>query len=281
MAENSRDMYVKNARSLKRKARELLYAGQNHLELIISIIIAVTFCVVPIVACYLASEVIDENVLDILLMAIEIFISIPLFSGIYRMIGLAFKNKEYGLIDIFWAFSSIKNYFKVIFMNFISFLKTITPLSIGFILSTVAVEILGNLNIMHELAVAIGGMIMAVEVLLFLPLCSRFYAVRFLVTVEYCGVIQAVKYSWRLTKRNSVKLTLLNISLWPIALVSVVALLVPFIVYTLPFLICVYTVVCGKLVRADETEKLLIELQNDICPEPIAEGVEEINEQDS
>lgn len=278
---NARNMSHKKIRLLKSKARDLLFAGQNHLQFILAFIIVATFCVIPIVTCYLAGELFDEAAITVILLVIEIFVAFPLFSGIYVMVGNASRNKEYGLIDIFFAFSSIKNYFRVIFMNLICFLKYVTPLSIGFIVYTVAAEILGSFNVPHELALAVGGIIMTVVIVLLLPLCSRFYAVRFLVTVEDLGVIKAVKRSWQITKRNSLKLIFLNISLLPIAILSVAALLVPFVMYTFPFLMCVYSVTCGKLLRADETAKIIIVSQNDICPEVDPEGVEEINEQDS
>jgi hypothetical protein len=274
-------MFQKNIKLLKSKALELLYAGQNHIQFVLALIIAATFCVIPIVICFLASELLDETVLTVLLFVMEIFVAFPLFSGIYCMVGNASRNKEYGLIDIFFAFSSIKNYFRVIFMNLICFLKYVTPLSIGFIMYTVAVEILGSFNVPHELALSVGWILIIVSIVLLLPLCSRFYAVRFLVTVEDLGVIKAVKRSWQITKRNALKLIFLNISLLPLAILSVVALLVPFVVYTFPFLMCVYSVTCGKLLRADETAKIIIVSQNDICSEGNSEDVEEINEQDS
>ena len=275
------DMSVRNIKILKSKARELLFAGRNYFELILAFIITTTFCIVPIVICYLTSELFDELYITVLLLAIEIFISLPLFSGIYRMVGMAVQNQGHGLIDIFYAFSSIKTYLKVIFMNFISFLKYVTPVSVSFIVSSVAAEILGSFNVLHEVAVAIGIILMTVVLLLFLPVCSRFYAVRFLVMTEDLGAIKALNSSWRITKHKAVKLTFLNISLMPLTVLSMAALLVPFVMYTFPFLICVYSVTCRKLFRADETQKILIELQNDISPEADAEGVEEINEQHS
>ena len=263
---------------LKSKALELLCARKNYIELILAFIIASTFCIIPIVVCSLTSELLDETIFTIVLLCIEVFISIPIFSGIYRMIGKACRNKEYGLVDIFFAFTSTRNYFRVIFMNIISFLKYVTPISIGFILSITLRDILGNFNILYELVAIIVGVFMAAVILVLLPLCNRFYAVRFLVTAEDYDIIGAIKRSWRITKRKAIKLTSLNFSLLPILLISVVALLVPLVIYTFPFLICVYSVACRRLLREEETNKILIESQNDICPEADAAGVEEINE---
>ena len=260
----------------KGKAKELLFANGNHFVFVIAFVIAITMCVMPLVALTIVGDVISDGLLGAIFYISLLILFAPLVSGLYRMAGLAYNRKEFGIIDIFYAFSSIKNYFRVLLVDIIVLFKLVIPVLTGLgwfaIWSTVFTSVLGVKPLIAVSAVAVA--------LLTLPLIKRLYAVSYLVCTEEMGVVSAIKCSWRYTKDRSIKLTLAGFSFLPESFLSAIALMVPFLIYNFPFRLCLYSVICGELKRESE-RKTINEFQNDICPEAIASGVEDINEQHS
>lgn len=259
---------------LKGKSIELLLASSNHFSLVLSVIIAFTLGVMPMMALYLLGDVISDDTFTVLLLLFVIFLFIPLITGIYRMAGLAYWHKEYGIVDVFFAFSSFKNYFRVFLVNAFGIIKNLIPLLAGFIwfglLAAFLKDVKGAEWIALLSAIAVG--------MTTLPLVKRFYAVSFLVCVEEMGFVGAIKRSLSYTKGKSIKLALATVRFLPVTVLSFIAIMVPFVVYNFPFRICLYSVICGELKSEYEREHKICEIKNDICPEVISEGVEEINE---
>ena len=265
----------------KAKARELLLGNENHIMLILAFVVAIAFCLMPLIACFIMNGVLSEDLLVGIFLILLLLFGVQVFSGIYRMAGLACQIKSYGLTDIFFAFSSIKNYFRVFLVNLIGFFKIVTPFSAGYIIYAVVTGLLSNVNMTDAIVQLIGFLGAVAVAISFLPLCSRFYAVRFLVTAKDYGVIKAVKCSCKYTKGNSMRLIGFNLSVIPLIIVSLAALTIPFALYTFPYLISSYSVICAKLIREHENKIIINETKNDISPVEISSGVEEINEQDS
>ena len=117
------------------------------------------------------------------------------------------------------------------------------------------------------------------SILLFLPLCKKFYAVSFLVLGEGEGVFAAIKRSWTCTKGTSMRLSLIELRLLPATVLSLAFLMLPFMLYVFPLRLCLYSVICGDMKNENMRKSDNYKIQNDICPEASAEGVEEINEQ--
>ena len=255
----------KRTRNISAKAKELLFADENYITLILAVIIFALAGVLPIVALYMVSELVDRTILAVGFLAVEILTVAPLFFGLIRIAGLASKKADMGLLDIFFAFDSVKNYLRILLLTLVSILRITTPLAIGYIVSYLAVNFLGAPS-----WVMVAGM--TVLFVLFLPLNIRLYAVDFLVAADGDGVFRAIKVSWEYTRKNKKFLILYSIENLPLLIASVAAICVPLVIYTIPFLLCAYSISCRKLILLK---------QNDICPEEKLEGVEEINEQDS
>ena len=186
------------------------------------------------------------------------------------MAGLAYNHERFGIIDVFYAFSSLKNYFRVLFVDLLGLIKLVISVMVGIIWFAIVSTILENVKGIEPL-IALSAVAVA---LLTLPLGKRFYAVSYLMCTEEMGPINAIKFSWRYTKRRSVKLTILGVRFFFTSLLSILALMVPFLIYNFPFRISLYSVICGELKR-DYERKIIDE---NICREAIASGVEEINE---
>lgn len=263
-------MFRKRSRLISAKSRELLLSDENYITLIFAVIIFAFAIILPFIAYYMAYGAADGVLIFALFIFIELFVSVPILFGSFRIAGLASKKADMGIVDVFFAFCSIKNYFRAIILSFIHIFKIITPLSIGYILAYAVINIF---NIPNEWSTWVTVAGLAASFVLFLPLILRFYAVDLLVTADDEGVINAIRLSWGYTRKNIAFLLKYSLKMLPLLIVSIVAVCVPLLVYTLPFLFCAYAIVCRKLI--------LPQKQNDICPEDLSEGVEEINEQDS
>ena len=263
-------MFRKKSKLINAKARELLFANGNYITLLFAVIVFAVALILPFIAYYIAYGSINENVLILIFLLIEWLLSFPLLFGIIRISGLASKKADTGLIDIFYAFESVKNYFRVIFLGFIQIFKHLTPFSLGFILAHLTVYIF---KIPSDLAIWVVIAFSVIVYTLFLPLICRFYTVNILAVSDGVGVIKAIKLSWGYTRKNERFLIAFSLKMIPILIVSIAAICVPLVIYTIPFLFCAYAVNCRKLILSQK--------QNDICPADISKGVEEINEQDS
>lgn len=262
---------------LKGKSRELLSANSNHLCLVIALIIAFTFGIMLWFALYLVGDFISDGLFAALILLIGFLLFLPLITGIYRMAGLAYGHKDYGIIDVFYAFSSVKNYIRVFLINLLGLVKLLIPVLAGCVWFGVWAVILENIS-GSEWISAFSAVLVGV---ITLPPLKRFYAVNYLVCVEDMGVIGAIKLSIRSTKKRSIKLALATAKFLPITVLSVIPIMVPYVIYNFPFRACLYSVICGELKSEYDRENGIIEIKNDKCPETIASGVEEINEQHS
>ena len=262
-------MPEKRTRNISAKAKELLFADENYVTLILSVIIFALAGVLPIVALYMMSELVDQTILSVGFLAVEILTVAPLFFGLIRISGLASKKADMGLLDIFFAFDSVKNYLRILLLTLVSILRITTPLSIGFILARLAIS---TFNITGMLSMISTVVLMLLVYALFLPLNIRLYAVNFLVAADGEKIASSIRRSWEYTSKSTVFLLAYSIKMLPLLIASVAAICVPLVIYTIPFLLCAYSISCRKLI---------ILKQNDICPEEKLEGVEEINEQDS
>ena len=247
------------------------------MRFILAFVFSVTFAVMPLIAFYMVYGLINEILLVAIFAAVEFFAVLPVFSGMFRMAGLALKRKEYGFSELFFAFSSIKNYFWIIFMNFVGILRLITPFSVGSMIAYGVVKLLENSAMTYETVEFIGALVCVAVAAMFIPLAIRFYAVSYLVTAEELGVIKSITLSWKYSKKNIGHLLLCRIRQLPLCAVSLAALLIPFVTYTAPYLACYRSIVCAELMAQYEKRMMADQIKNDI-PEANAEGMEEINE---
>ncbi len=263
-------MFKKRSRLISAKARELLFADENYITLILTVIIFAVALILPLIAYYIAYGSVNENYLILAFLSMEIFLAFPLLFGIVRIAGLASKKADVELMDVFYAFGSVKKYFKVIFLGFIQAFKHLTPISLGCILAHLVIYIF---KIRSDLSIGVIIVFALTVYALFLPLISKLYAVNLLTMADDVGVIKAIKLSWGYTRENVRFLIVFSTKMIPILIISIAAICVPLVIYTMPFLFCAYAVNCRKLIQ---TQK-----QNDISPVDISAGEEEINEQDS
>ena len=260
-------MFRKRTRPIIAKARELLFADGNYVALIFSVMIFALALVLPLVAYYLAYGYVEPTLLFVSLIVLELLVAMPLLFGMFRIAGLASDRVATGLFDLFYAFTSVGSYFKVLLLGFIQIFKHATPISVGYILARLVIyafklpiEEMSYLVILFVLASYFAC----------LPLVCRLYAVNMLVMADGVGVIKAVKLSWKYTRANKSFLIVFSLKMLPLLMISIAAILVPLLIYTAPLLFCAYSVICRKLILSLK--------QNNMRPEESPLGLEEINE---
>ena len=261
-------MFRKKSRLISVKARELLLSGENYITLVFAIIVFALAAALPFVAYYMAYGSVSGELLIFAFFLLELFTAFPLLFGILRIAGLASQKADVSIPDVFYAFGSIKKYLKVISLGFIQIFKHLLPLSLGYIIANTVIYVF---NVSGDLAGWLALVIVLLAYALFLPLITRLYALNLLVMADDVNVIKGVKLSWGYTRKSTALLVGYSLKSIPLLIISIAAVCVPLVLYTMPFLFCAYVISCRRLIQK----------QNDICPEEISEGVEEINEQDS
>lgn len=252
---------IYNLKIIREKSRELLLSHENHLNFVFAIVLFGVSLILPFMAYALYYNAMGKVVSLVILILTEILLALPVLSGVYKIIGKALNKREWGLSEVFFAFSSTRNYFKTLLLSLFTIIKYITPISCGIIAGSVSDAILRRLNILYGVVAVAKLSVAFLTILLFLPLVNRFYAVSYLVLSEDMSIVKSIGTSWRATKGKTLKLISVSISFVPVALVSVAALCVPMVVYTAPYLICVYSLISMKTVW-----EYKIEMKKDVCP---------------
>ena len=269
------------------KGRELLHAKRNHLQLINGEMFFAIALIFPLIICSLLSFVIENDVaVTVLYACFAFFTAVPMLFGIFKMAGCAYHDEIVDQRDVFYAYASFHKYIKAIFLGLINLLKMITPISCGLILGVGLDKVLSVTVLSSELiAFLCIALWLAVAFLLYL-IAQRLYAVSYLVVCEDLGVIEAIKYSWKITRGRIWQIMKLRIKLLPLTIVSIAVVCMPLFVYTVPYRLCIYSVVCNKFKKENDrtdspADRIYIceEILNEISPEEESEGEEEINEQ--
>jgi hypothetical protein len=267
------------------KGRELLHAKRNHLHLIYGEMFSVLALIFPLILCDLLSCVIEKDlVVTALYFGFAFFTALPMFFGLLKTAGNAYLGEDIDQRELFCAYESFHKYIRVLFLGFINLLKLITPISLGLILGVVLDKLLSLTALSPEIiAVLCIALWLLVAFLFYLPM-QRLYATSYLVVCENFKTIEAIKCSWKITRGRVWQIIKLRIKLLPLTTVSVAVVCMPLFAYTLPYRLCIYSVVCNKLrTENDRSENPLRqyeEILNEISPEEEeSEGEEEINEQ--
>lgn len=263
-----------SVRANSAKAKQLLHSGENHIFLILAFIAAVGFAAVPLIITFMLSHFIEDMILVAIMIVMEALVVLPVFLGIYRMAGLACRKECFGIIDIFYPFTSIKMYLRSILLSVINILRISTPISVGFILASVIIFCLKMTSLTYFVTAIIGGAVGFIGALALIPLSFKFYALTYLVVTEEMSVPAAICRSFRMTRGRLWQIVIQRIRIIPLTMISIATICLPLTLYTFPYLVCQYSVSCLRLAKHDTYDLLL----NDIAPAESSAGVEDINE---
>lgn len=227
-------------RLVRAKAKELMLSGENHLCLIFSLII---ICVTAIIPWLLYGLVYYEVVFplpEIALALAEIILVFPLLYGLLHITKDMAEGKKNDFRELFCAFSSSEGFFRSIALGIV--IALMTAASVLLVALPVAISdwmiTLGVPQVLATLECVVG--IAGVCVLLAL-LCCRMSLFPMLVAGG-AGVFSAIARSFALTRGKTFKLLRFAIGFLPLVLVSVVAVFVPMLIYTAPYMLCAYAI---------------------------------------
>ena len=236
--------------SIDRSARALLRSGELHITLVFAFLIAVTTAVIPVFVGSLLSVVLPERLADAFLIAFELLVTMPTFFGLIQIPvqHLTDSGRAGNLFTMFGAFSQIKRYGNTLVAGGIAWLTALLPCATGagaflgvrFVLS----RFVPFLPKKAETVMAVlAGM---VSFLLLLWLSRRLFLVGYYVC-QGAAVGRAIGLSCRATRGHTGMLCALYVPLLLLTAVSAALLMLPLILWTAPYLSCVYAVVCDRI----------------------------------
>lgn len=233
-------------RFVKSEAKELMLAGENHLLLIFSILIVGVTAVVPQYLFGLIYMFFPYAFVDKLLLALTCILEAPFVYGLLRIAMRISNGERCTLADLFEAYSSIGEFWRslvlvasVILVSCIETFAIALPIAVANVLKSSATT--------SELAATVIKIVGVVAVgIVLLWFNSRILPFPMLYA-KGSGIFGAIGRSLRITKKRSFDVLCLQFSLLPLVAVSVIAVLVPLIIYTLPYLICIYAIGVNEL----------------------------------
>ena len=223
---------------VKLKARELMLSGENHITLILAIIVAGVTAIAPIMSLNMIYMWMSQSVMDALCFAFWTLILLPICMGVLRLACLMAKRQGASSIDVFFAFSSFKTYVKYIGIGIVSlliFLLPVVPIGVAALLRVLLAKLVSVEWILNTAALV---SLAATELLaIWLSLRLSFYSA---LALTGNSVFRPLRQSFWKTRKREGRTACLWLSFLPLALVSIIAILVPMVIYTLPYMLCAY-----------------------------------------
>lgn len=227
-------------RLVKAKAKELMFAGENHLTLIFSLLLITASAVVPLFVFSLIYEFYPYFVTDVAMLLMELLVVPPMLFGLVSMANKMAEGERCVLTDLFVGFSDFKTYRRSLF-SFVAFLVILVifacPIAVPFVVA----------HLMRSASVGEGLILaeMIVGVVITSPLSIWLFcrmSIAPILNVKGEGVFRSTKRSFILTRKKGIKLVCFALRFIPLLFVSIVAVFVPMLIYTAPYLLCVWAV---------------------------------------
>ena len=223
---------------IKLKARELMLSGENHITLILAIIVATVTAITPIMSANMLYMWISEPVMDALVYAFWALITTPICIGILRLVCLMAKRQTTSLLDIFYGFSSFGTYVKYLGIAIVSFLVLslpVVPIGIAALIRVLLAKLVCVEWILN--AATLASLVATELVAIWLSCRLYFYSA---LAVSGNRVFRPLRQSFLKTRKKTRETICLWLSFLPLALVSIISILVPMVIYTLPYMLCAY-----------------------------------------
>ena len=240
-------------RLIRAKAKEVMLSGENHLTLIFAIIVTAVSAIMPLFIFSLIYEFYPYVWVDVAMMLTELLVLSPMLYGITSIAsGMADGDKAL-INDLFEGFSSLKRYKRSLkFGLAVIIVAAVLVFFAG--LPLIVLGWLGNAGLPGWVATLVGlvGTLISAPVALWL--FCRVSLFPLLMIREY-GVLWAIKRSLVLTRGKGAELILFALSFLPLILVSVLIVFVPMLIYTAPYMLCVWAI--GAKTIRENNERLI------------------------
>ncbi len=240
---------ISSCRLIKAKAKELMLAGENHLNIILALITVSSAAVAPVLICSMLYGQLGEVLYTLLLLSMELFLVSPMVFALLGMVRAMAKGERSPFSVVFSPYGSIKEYLKSLMMSLISAILLLMMIfGVAMLVGTAASLFNKEMAVVEAVLSAFVGLIITVLSVL---LTFRLMVVPALVS-DGVGLLRSVKRSFAATKRKGFRMLYLMLGLFPLTLISIIAVCVPLYVYTLPYLLCVYSVGVDALMKNNE-----------------------------
>lgn len=241
--------FKSSCRLIKAKAKELMLAGENHINILLGLITVSSVAVAPILICSMLYDQLGDMLYILVLLTMELFLVLPMVFALIGMTRDMSKGERVPFSKIFLPYASIKGYLRSFAM---SLATTVVLVMIIVGVSVVSMSVSsffeeGSKMVETAIGVTIGLAVTTLSVLLALRLAAMpaFLA-------DGNGFWRSTKLSFSITRKKSLRMLGLMISFIPLTAISVFAVCVPLYVYTLPYLLCVYSVGVDKMINNNE-----------------------------
>lgn len=226
---------------VRSRARELLFSGGNY----ITLVLALALCAPPFVLVYvLSATVAAYTVLWVpyaMLFILAFLVAVPMVLGAVRVAVAIYGKSENPLSEMFFAFSSPWVYLRTLALAVILIAKLTVSVLPALTVKSFVFAALRSVNVMTDLASLLGVIAGVMIFVLLEALLARFQGLLFFAFADGgVEVLKAVDRSWRHCKGR----TLQSLKLWlwfvPLVIISALPVCIPLILYTVPYMLCVY-----------------------------------------
>lgn len=227
-------------RLVKAKAKELMLSGENHLMLIFSIIIIGVTAVMPQLVFSIIYGLFIYPWADVLTAALTFLLVLPIVFGLLSMVKRMADGEKCVISDLFECFCSAEAYFRSLALGFglvlVAALNAIL-LAIPFVLNEWLISLPVDMWISD--AVSAAALLVALALAFLIDCRLSLFSMLF---VQGEGVFRAMAHSVSLTKGRTLRLAVYGLSFLPLVMISIVAVLVPMLIYTAPYMLCAYAI---------------------------------------
>lgn len=241
IVKNGKNKYKhQRMRLCKLKAKELMLSGENHLLLIFSLMILGATAIILQLIFSMIYAFFPYLMVDVALYVMTFLIEAPLVYGILRVVWRGADGEKCTIADIFEAFYTIGEWWRAILIFIIILIIAAAEIFL-LAIPLSASEWMAELSISVKLADSLG-VVGFFAVLFGLALLNCRMSLFPMIAVKGLGVFKAIRCSFSLTKGRTFRLWGYHLGFVPLLIVSALAVLVPMLIYTAPYMLCVYAI---------------------------------------
>ena len=111
---------ISRCRLIKAKAKELMLAGENHINIILALIAVSSSAVAPVIICSMLYDQLGEVLYTVLLLSMEFFLISPMVYALIGMVMAMTRGEKVAFSKVFSPYGSVKEYFRFLTSNFMS-----------------------------------------------------------------------------------------------------------------------------------------------------------------
>ncbi len=241
-----------SVRLLKAKGRELLFSGENHISLLLAILAVGVTAALPIAVSGMFYPFVSDGIYTLILLGLEFLFLSPLLTSVSRMSMRMSSGERVRFYEVFDDFSSVRTYLRSIAFSLVETvifaLTLFLAIMVAYFFSNDAAESFGNSIVPLALAAVVGTLsVMLVIFMIRLIPARAIFAMK-------GKVFSSIKTALKLTRKKTFKIVCIFITLLPLIFISVALVCLPLLIYTAPYMICIYGLATEKLLENNKDD---------------------------